>query len=619
MRERIIDYVNALTYPGIMLLILISAAFPAVRELLGFDPVLIPLIILGGHLLYSTVKATIQTKRITAGVLVVIAMIATLFIEDYLAGAIVGLMMVIGEALEGMTLEKTRNAVRELIKLTPSVASVLRNGQWVQVALGEVQRGDTVLVRPGERVPVDGRIIAGSAAVDESSIKGESMPADKLEGAKVFAGSMCVTGALEVFVEKVGADTTFGQIIRVIKEAQMNKGATQKFADMFAGYFTPVVLLLAVAVYLLTGELVRAITILVIACPCALVLATPTAVVAGVGNAAKRGALIKGGVTLEQTGRITAVLFDKTGTLTKGTPAVKSIEAFAGFSEEQVLRFAAAAEQKSEHPIAKAILRKAAADGIVLEPAQDFVMEIGRGVSAVVGTSKVSVGNTRLLKDMTTSVAVRSAAEAQESLGRTALLVVVDGQVAGCLAVADTIREDAPQMIALLRQSGIKTIAMLTGDNKSVAAAIAKEVGITEFRAGLLPQEKLDVVREYQAKKEVVAMVGDGVNDGPSLVIADVGVAMGAMGTDVAIEAADIALMGDNLLLIPEMLGLSKAALKVIQQNIWVFAVAVNVVGMAFGSLGEMTPIQAAIVHNVASVAVVVNSARLLSYRQAAF
>jgi len=616
LRGKIIEYVNALAYPGIMLIIMISSAFPAVRELLGFDPVLVPLIILGGHLFYGTVKATIETRRITAGVLVVIAMIATLFIEDYMAGAIVGLMMVIGEALEGMTLEKTRNAVRELIKLTPSVASVLRNGQWVHVALGEVQRGDTVLVRPGERVPVDGRITAGSAAVDESSINGESMPADKLEGSRVFAGSMCVTGALEVFVEKVGADTTFGQIIRVIKEAQMNKGAAQKFADLFAGYFTPVVLALALLVYLLTGELVRAITILVIACPCALVLATPTAVVAGVGNAAKRGALIKGGVTLEQTGRITTVLFDKTGTLTKGKPEVKSVEAFNDFSERDVLALAAAAEQKSEHPIAKAILRKATAEGIVPQPALDFVMEIGRGVSAVIGAQKVSVGNTRLLKEISASATVKSAAETQESMGRTALLVVVDGKVAGCVAIADTIRENAPKMIKNLRGSGIKTIAMLTGDNKSVAAAISKEVGITEFRAGLLPQEKLDVVREYQAKKEVVAMVGDGVNDGPSLVIADVGVAMGAMGTDVAIEAADIALMGDNLLLIPEMLALSKAALKVIQQNIWGFAVAVNVVGMIFGSLGEMTPIQAAVVHNVASVAVVVNSARLLSYRK---
>ena len=612
-RENIINYVNNLTFPLFLLLLIILSAFAAVNQSLGFNLAIVPAIIGGGHIFISTLRATIETKKITVGILVLIATIATIYIESYLAAAIVVLMMLIGESIESLTLEKTRNAVRELIKLSPSVATVRREGGWVTVSLKEISSNDIVLVKPGEKIPVDGIITSGTAAVNEASITGESMPVDKTENDKVFAGTIILSGALEIYVEKIGDDTTLGQIIRVVKEAQDNKGKTQRVADKFAGYFTPAILVISLIVYLITGELIRSITILVIACPCALVLATPTAVVASVGNAAKRGALIKGGITLEQAGKVTTVLFDKTGTLTKGIPSVVEIIGLEGKTANEVLVIAASAEEKSEHPIARAILKKAHAEGVLLSSAKDFIMTIGRGVSATVNGMKIEVGNKHIITQLISSE-IENFFNSQNSKGETVLFVTVDGRVIGALSVADTVRETATCAISALRDLGIKNIIMLTGDNQSTAAAIAKEVGISDYRAELLPQDKLSVARELQSKGEVVAMIGDGVNDGPTLALVDVGISMGAAGTDVAIEASDIALMGDELLMVPEVLGLSRKALKIINLNIWGFAVAVNVIGIVLSATGNLIPIQAAIIHNIASAAVVFNSARLLSF-----
>ena len=612
-RENIINYVNNLTFPLFLLLLIILSAFAAVNQSLGFNLAIVPAIIGGGHIFISTLRATIETKKITVGILVLIATIATIYIESYLAAAIVVLMMLIGESIESLTLEKTRNAVRELIKLSPSVATVRRKGGWVTVSLKEISSNDIVLVKPGEKIPVDGIITSGTAAVNEASITGESMPVDKTENDKVFAGTIILSGALEIYVEKIGDDTTLGQIIRVVKEAQDNKGKTQRVADKFAGYFTPAILVISLIVYLITGELIRSITILVIACPCALVLATPTAVVASVGNAAKRGALIKGGITLEQAGKVTTVLFDKTGTLTKGIPSVVEIIGLEGKTANEVLVIAASAEEKSEHPIARAILKKAHAEGVLLSSAKDFIMTIGRGVSATVNGMKIEVGNKHIITQLISSE-IENFFNSQNSKGETVLFVTVDGRVIGALSVADTVRETATCAISALRDLGIKNIIMLTGDNQSTAAAIAKEVGISDYRAELLPQDKLSVARELQSKGEVVAMIGDGVNDGPTLALVDVGISMGAAGTDVAIEASDIALMGDELLMVPEVLGLSRKALKIINLNIWGFAVAVNVIGIVLSATGNLIPIQAAIIHNIASAAVVFNSARLLSF-----
>jgi len=612
--EKAVEYLKSFSYPLILALMLFLSAFRAVNEFLGFPLALVPLVISGGNIFWSTLKATLETKRITAGVLVVIAMAATAYIEDYLAAAVVGWMMIVGESIEALTLDKTRNAVRELIKLTPRQATVKRGDDWVTVGLDEVNPGDTVLVRPGERVPVDGVVLSGAAALNESSITGESMPVEKTAGDKVFAGTISESGALEVRVEKLGEDTTLGQIVKVVKEAQDNRGQAQRVADRFAAYFTPVTLILAAIVYWWTGELVRGVTLLVIACPCALVLATPTSVVASVGNAARRGALIKGGVTLEAAGRVNAVLFDKTGTLTHGIPRVVAVQAFGGRSEDEVLALAAAAETRSEHPIARAIMQEARRRQLAVETSQEFTAEIGRGVRARVGQSLVEVGNRRLLDGASAPGDIEAFLEEREEKGETVLLVKANGQVIGGLSVADTVRASAGRAVRALKELGVETVIMLTGDNPATARSIAQAVGIEDYRAELLPEDKLDIVRQLQRQGKTVAMVGDGVNDGPALALADVGIAMGAAGTDVAIETSDIALMGDNLLMVPEILGLSRRALKIIGQNIWAFAVGVNLVGMFLAGSGHINPIMAALIHNAASVAVVGNSARLLTF-----
>jgi heavy metal translocating P-type ATPase len=521
-------------------------------------------------------------------------------------------MMLAGEFLEEVTLERTRNAVRELVRLAPDAASVERDGAWVQVPLREVCVGDRVLVRPGERVPVDGAIASGEASLNEASITGESMPVDKSVGAKVFAGTTSQSGAIVVQTEHVGRDTTLGRIIQIVHAAQAQKGPTQKIADRFAQYFTPLILTIGASVWFLTHDLMRVMAVFVIACPCALVLATPTAVIASIGNIARRGGLVKGGLTLETAGRVTAVAFDKTGTLTRGHPEVVAVDPIGGRSPNDVLRMAGVAETRSEHPLGRAIAAHARAAGVTLAEPEAFSMTFGRGVEAAWQGHRIEVGNHRLLE---AGDPVADALAAHERQGRTALLVRVDGVPWGVLGLADAVRPQARTAIQQLRRLGIERVVMLTGDHPVTAHAIAEEVGITDVRAGLLPEQKLEVVRDLQSSGGAVAMIGDGVNDAPALVLADVGVAMGAAGTDVALESADIALMGDDLTLLPEILTLSRRALGIIRQNIWGFAVAVNIAGILLAGSGLLSPIGAAVVHNVASLFVVMNSGRLLTFR----
>ncbi|AZO95950.1 cation-translocating P-type ATPase [Halocella sp. SP3-1] len=611
--QQIIRYINTFSYPLILLFMIILSVFNSVNEILGFNLALVPLIIAGANIFWSTIKIMIKKRKITAGVLVIIAMSATAYIDDYLAAAIVGWMMIIGEAIEDITLEKTRNAVRKLITLTPSSATVKRDGQWKVLPLSKISKGDIVLVKPGERISVDGIVASGTSAVNEAAITGESMPVDKTEGSEVYAGTINQSGALEISVDKVGAETTLGKIIRVIKEAEDNKGQRQKVADKFAVYFTPIILLLALLVYIFTGELIRSITVLVIACPCALVLATPTAVVASVGNAAQKGVLVKGGITLESAGQLTSILVDKTGTLTEGKPSVVNIKSFADKEINEVLCLAASAEEKSSHPIATAIINKADELGLSLLSTAEFTMEAGCGVRVLIENREVKVGNERII-DRNIPSKISDYLVDRKSRGETVLLVIVDDSIIGAIAIADTVRENASEALKSIKRDGVKKIIMLTGDNHQTAEVIAKELGITDFKAELLPEEKLAVVRNLQQRGEIVAMIGDGINDSPALVLADVGIAMGAAGTHVAIEASDIALMGDDLLMVPQILGLSRKTLQIIKQNIWVFAVLVNLVGIVLSSIGNITPITAAIIHNLASVAVVANSARLLTY-----
>jgi len=605
--------------PGIILLTLILSWQGAANRLLGFDVSLIGAALGALVIMKSTAIVTWQKRRITSGILVSIALVATVIVEDFRAAAIVALMMLFGEALENRTLRRTRRAIEGLLELAPEIALLKVGDAYREVPIESVQVGDIVLVKPGARVPVDGKVVDGFAALDQSSITGESMPVDKVEGDPVFTGTISMQGAIEVVAERVGSSTSLAQIIRIVREAQENKGEGQKAADRFATWFTPLVLVIAGIVWPLTGDVIRAVSVLVVACPCALVLATPTAVVASIGSAARQGVLVKGGMTIEGAGKANAIILDKTGTLTFGRPQVEEVAAFNGqsASADDVLLAAATAESRSEHPIARAIAAHATARGLNVPSTATFEQVPGMGVRATFNGRALVVGNRRALADLPKGAA--AAAEewlaSREEQGFTALVVISDGTPLGGVAVCDTIRPEAAGFIQELKRTGFKQVMMLTGDNTRAARGVAARLGVDDFRAEVLPADKAAVVAELKAQGYQVAMIGDGVNDAPALATADVGIAMGVAGTDVAIEAADIALMSDDLTAVPGVFRLSRKAYGIIRQNIIVFALLINAVGMVFAARGDLTPIGAAVVHNVASVLVIINSARLINFK----
>ncbi len=600
-----------------VLLILATLFEYAWKDVLPFNFTFIPLVISAGYVTYSTISAMIHLKKITAGVLVVLALIGTTIVGEYLGGAVVAFMMIFGEQLEDLTMKRTRNAVRELIKLVPDIIHRKVNGEFVDCPIGDSTVGDTLLVKPGERIPVDGHIISGHAAINESSITGESMPVDKTVDDNVFVGTLNENGVLEILADKIGNDTVLGKIIRTVHDAQSRKGPAQRIADRFAGYFVPGILLICLGVWFLTDDFLRVVTVLVIACPCALVLATPTAVVASVGNAAKRGVLIKGGVIVETTAKVDVVCFDKTGTITEGRPEVQAMATVPGIDEGEMLRIAAIAEKNSQHPIARAVLLKAEQMGVDHIPTpDDFEILHGRGIRVVWENDTIEVSNRKLENELSNADGdMQQFLDKQESMGRTALIVARNGKMLGAMSIADTVRSNSRETVQRLKDLGIKEICMLTGDNEQTAATIAEMTGIDTYKAKLMPEDKLEVIREYQRKGHKVAMVGDGINDAPALVVADIGIAMGVAGTDVAIESADIALMSDNLAMLPNTFALTRRTYFIIKQNIVLFAVLVNVVGIGLSGMGFLNPILAAVIHNVSSIFVVLNSGRLLAYR----
>ena len=591
------------------------------KGVLPFPFSILPLALGGVFVAKSTVQATIAKRKITAGMLVVLALIGTTAVGEYLSGAIVAFMMIFGEFLEDLTMEKTKNAVRELIRLVPPTCRMLVDGEYRMVPLKQLRKGSYIQVLPGEKIAVDGVITKGQAAINEASITGESMPADKTVGDRVFVGTLNETGVIEIRAEKLGNDTVLGKIIQTVKAAQENKGDAQKAADVFAQYFLPIILTICIVTFLITKDIMRVMTILVIACPCALVLATPTAVVASVGNRAKRGVLIKGGIAIETSAKVTTLCLDKTGTITRGVPEVVASYTVKGISDTDFMYALAVSEKNSGHPIAKAIINYFAANRqMVMKdiPNAEFEMLFGRGVKVNDNGIVFEVSNKKLLGDNPINAdEVLPFIKQQEALGRTALIAVKNNAVLGAVSVADTIRDAVPQAIKELKALGIKRIVMLTGDNEFTAKAICDEAGIDEFRANLLPEEKLYAIKAMQKNGEIVAMVGDGVNDAPALALADLGIAMGAAGTDVAVEAASIALMSDAIEMLPATFSLCRRTYKIIKQNIWVFAVCVNVVGVTLSGMGILNPILAAIIHNTSSIFVVLNSSRLLGWKYA--
>ena len=553
--------------------------------------------------------------------LMTIAAVGASAIGEWGEGASAMFLFSVAQMLEVYSMDRARNAIKALMSLSPPEATVRRNGAETVVPVQDVGLDESIIVRPGQRIPLDGIVTAGNSAVNQAPITGESIPVDKQPGAAVFAGSINENGLLEVRVTKLVEDTTLARITHAVEEAQASRAPSQSFVDRFARVYTPVVVLVAIVVAVAPPLLgfgtwgmwfYRALTMLVIACPCALVISTPVSIVTGLAAAARGGVLIKGGIHLENFGRANTIAFDKTGTLTRGQPTVVNVIALDGASANEVLRLAASLEQGSEHPLAQAILREANNRNLPLAPIEEFLSLTGRGVRARVDGRGFYLGNEKLCHESgACTPRSEDALFSTQAQGQTAVVLFSDTTPWGIVALADEPRAEAPDAIRLLKLFGIKRVVMLTGDNQDTARAISKRLGIDEFKAELMPDDKVAVVRELESNGGRVAFVGDGVNDAPALAAATVGVAMGAAGTDVALETADVALMADDLSHLPFAIRISRATARVLRQNIF-FSIAIKAVFLVLALIGWATLWMAVAADMGASLAVIINGLRLL-------
>ena len=556
----------------------------------------------------------VYNRKITVNVFVTVALIATVAVGEFLSAAIIVFIMAVAGAFESYTLDKNRSSIRNLLDLTPKTATIRRQGQEVAVKASEVQVGDVAVVRPGERIPVDGVVKAGASSVNQAPITGESMPVEKFTGSEVFSGTLNETGRLEIMATKTGEDTTLAKIVHLVENAQETKAPIQNVADRFTVWFLPTVLVLAVIGYFTSGDIKVAVSVLLVACPCAFAIATPTAVTAGISNMARRAVLIKGGIFFELAGKLDRLLVDKTGTFTLGRPKVVEIVAFDGMPEDDVLRLAAIAEKYSEHPLARAVMALSKERGIEAPEPDGFRAEVGMGVTAVWNNKEILVGKDKYLQanDIPIPEIIAQTVSDQTQQGRTAMLVANDMRPVGLIAIADEIRPETPRVISSLKKDfGIEKITMITGDNHRVAKAIAAQIGMDDFQAELLPEQKQALVRGLQSEGHIVGMIGDGINDAPALALADIGFAMGTAGTDVAIETADVTLMNDDLSRVAEFVWMSQKVLRRIKLNIF-FSIIYNVVGLFLASLGMLTPVLAVIFQEAGCITVVFSSTLLL-------
>lgn len=564
----------------------------------------------GVPIVWGAIKGLFQ-RQVNVDELVALAIVASLATGEYLTAAVVSFVMVFGALIEEVTSNSARKAVEALIGITPDTAVVLRDGVAVELPVDEVVTGDRVLVKPGSRIPVDGRVLKGMTSIDESSMTGEPIPVEKTVNDEVFAGTLNQNGVIEIETVNIGQETTLGKVIRLVSEAEKQRPQTIRIIDRYARWFTPTILGAAGIAWLFSGELDRAIAVLIVGCPCALILAAPTAVVATIGRAARAGILVKGGIYLETVGRAKAVLFDKTGTLSEGKPKVDEIVVAKDVDPNFVLERAACVEQNSTHPLARAVLKAAQYANIPLTAAEEMITEIGLGVRARICGCQVEVGSAYLGGgSMTVPEPLRQHLERFKQRGATPLVVYEDKRPIGILSVSDQVRPDAKKTVARLRGLGLERIGLVSGDHEKSARLVGDAVGVDEVWAGLRPQDKPEIVRKLQKMGIGVIFVGDGINDAPALAIADVGIAMGAAGTDVALETADIALMNDDLSKIPFLISLGRRMLKVIKWNI-AFGLAFNTAAVLASGGGYLTPIMGAVVHNVGSVLVVISSATM--------
>ena len=591
---------------GIALLISIFDLVP-----LPFDAAWIAIILCGIPIIMEAIIGLITAFDIKADVLVSLALIAAVLIgEDFAAGE-VAFIMQLGALLEDLTVAKARAGIEKLVHLTPQTARIIRNGEEKTVPAEQVSVGDTLRVLPGETIPVDGMIISGQTSINQAVMTGESLPVDKTVGDEVSSGTVNQFGAFEMRATKVGEDSSIQRMIKLVQSADAGKAKIVGLADRWATWIVVIALSAAALTWAISGEIIRAVTILVVFCPCALVLATPTAIMAAIGNATKHGFLVREGDALERLSKVSKVTFDKTGTLTYGTPTVTAVKSVSDYSEDEIYDFAAAAEQMSEHPLGKAIVK---CYGKKPKECTDFKMIPGEGVTALVDGKVIRAGNLKLLRETCLSKALAENAGKYINQGNTVIYIAVENMLAGFIVLSDTLREESKQMIESLRKTGIEPV-LLTGDHQKTADTIAESLNIHKVHANCLPEDKLNYIDAYQKNGDIVCMIGDGINDAPALKKANIGIAMGGIGSDITVDAADIALVDDEIKELPHLLTLSKRMMTTIKLNL-TFSMGLNLLAIILAITGFLGPVIGALVHNAGSVVVILNSALLLKWKQ---
>ncbi len=602
-----------LAVSGVSLILSLTNAVP-----LPFDIAWVAIILCGLPIILEAVIGLVTSFDIKADVLVSLALIASVCIgEDFAAGE-VAFIMQLGALLEDLTVAKAREGIEKLVKLTPQTARVIyTDGREAVVAAGEVKAGDLIRVLPGESVPVDGIIVSGQTSIDQSVMTGESLPVDKAAGDEVSSGTVNQFGAFEMKATKVGEDSSIQRMIRLVRSADAGKARIVGLADRWATWIVVIALTAAVATWAVTGQIIRAVTILVVFCPCALVLATPTAVVAAIGNASRRGLLVREGDALERLSKVSVVTFDKTGTLTHGTPEVTAVESVSDIPAEELFELAASAELLSEHPLGKSVVRCFTEKTRKTPMSPDsFDMIPGEGVTAGINGRLVRAGNLRLMSKAKIQISQQAAQGAEKYLddGSTVIYIGVNDIFAGYIVLSDTVREESPRLISDLKTLGVRPV-LLTGDHGNAASAIGKALEINDIHADCLPEDKLLHIEEYRRGGNSVCMIGDGINDAPALKKADVGIAMGGVGSDIAVDAADIALVRDEIKELPHLFALSGRMMTTIKANM-IFSMALNLLAIILAMTGVLNPVVGALVHNAGSVLVIINSALLLRWRK---
>ena len=613
MIDEITDYLFGLKMTivsGVFLLIAVIFMIFNIQTPFYLNPAWATVIISGIPMLLLATTRLIREKWISSALLIAIAMIASLLIGEVFAAGEVAWIMALGALLEDWTVERAKKGLKNLIDLTPQTGRRIINGKEEVIQVDEIKIGDILRILPGESVPVDGEIITGTTSLDQSIMTGESLPIDKEVGDEVFCGTINLYGAIDIKATSLGENSSLQKLIDLVKAADEKQAPTQRIADKWATWLVPVALLIAIAAWLITGNIERGVTVLIVFCPCALILATPTAIMAAIGQATKYGVLIKSGEALETLGSLNTLVFDKTGTLTYGNLEVSDVIPLSeDLTDMDLLKITASCEKLSEHPLARAVVKNAKESNIDIEEPEEFKMYPGKGVECRNSYGHVYAGNSKFLLDNNICVDVDTQLDKLKNEGKASILVALNGKVIGLIGLSDVIREDSKQMIERLHDLNVETI-LLTGDNTKTANYFASQVGIKKVYGNLLPEEKLTWIEKLKKEDKKVCMIGDGVNDAPALKAADVSVAMGSIGSDVAIEAADIALLGDDIGKIPYLKKLSNSTLFTIKANITI-SMAINALAIICSVLGLLNPVTGAIVHNAGSCLVVLNAALL--------